>query len=200
MVIADNRGGDPSFALFSGSPAARSPISTAPGSGSRCPRPERRERPIQRATCSRSTTSWPGVPSSFSAGGLTPFGHALKPDVTAPGANILSSTLPEFAGDPFIVLDGYELLRAARLRRSCTPPSAASDVDAEADEVGVDVHRRAAFSNSALTEEASVLLQGAGLVNVTRGRPAADLHRPAVAVVWLPGCQRRSGQPCDSGD
>ena len=46
------------------------------------------------------------MPTSFSAGGLTPFGHALKPDVMAPGAQILSSTLEEFAGDKFAILDG----------------------------------------------------------------------------------------------
>src|SRR5206468_8013349 len=51
-------------------------------------------------------TTWAGAPTSFSAGGLTPFGHALKPDVMAPGAQVLSSTLPEFAGDQFAVLDG----------------------------------------------------------------------------------------------
>src|SRR5262249_59628118 len=51
-------------------------------------------------------TSWAGVPTSFTSSGLTPFGKALKPDITAPGAQILSSTLPEYAGDQFAVLDG----------------------------------------------------------------------------------------------
>ena len=35
-----------------------------------------------------------GVITSFSSAGPTTFGHALKPDVSAPGAQILSSTLP----------------------------------------------------------------------------------------------------------
>ena len=51
-------------------------------------------------------TTWAGVPASFSAGGLTPFGHALKPDVAAPGSQILSSTLPEHAGDEYAISDG----------------------------------------------------------------------------------------------
>ena len=51
-------------------------------------------------------TTWAGVPTSFTSSGLTPFGKLLKPDVTAPGAQILSSTLIEFAGDQFAVLDG----------------------------------------------------------------------------------------------
>jgi hypothetical protein len=42
-----------------------------------------------------------GTPTSFSSGGLTPFGHDLKPDLSAPGGSILSSTLPETIGEPF---------------------------------------------------------------------------------------------------
>ena len=51
-------------------------------------------------------TTWAGVPTSFTSSGLTPFGKALKPDVTAPGAQILSSTLPEFAGDQWASIGG----------------------------------------------------------------------------------------------
>src|SRR5262249_52931528 len=36
--------------------------------------------------------------TSFSSAGFTDFGHFLKPDVSAPGAQIMSSTLVEFAG------------------------------------------------------------------------------------------------------
>ena len=106
MVVAENRPGDPTFAFFSalsggtisdldGARSARPPRTRRRGHGplharhrSRCRRPGRE--------CRRASR-----PS-----GLTPFGHALKPDVTAPGAQILSSTLPEFAGDQFAVLDG----------------------------------------------------------------------------------------------
>ena len=119
-------------------------------------------------------TSWPGVPTSFSAGGLTPFGHALKPDVTAPGANILSSTLPEFGGDPFIVSAGTSFsaphvsgAAALLLQRhpTWTPKQVKSALMSTAGR---------AFADTALTQEASVLLQGAGLVNVA----AAD--RPVI--------------------
>src|SRR5205085_3716487 len=37
------------------------------------------------------------------------FGHDLKPDISAPGSQILSSTLPEFAGSPFAVFDGTSM-------------------------------------------------------------------------------------------
>ena len=87
-------------------------------------------------------TTWAGVPTSFSAGGLTPFGHALKPDVMGPGAQILSSTLPEFAGDAVRDPRRDELLRAARRGRRGPPDPAAPVLDAGADEVGAHVDSR----------------------------------------------------------
>ncbi|MBA2740885.1 MAG: S8 family serine peptidase, partial [Actinobacteria bacterium] len=106
MVVAENRPGDPSFSLFSGLDGgtisdldgARLRQAMAGAGGAVSVRFNRDVLEVD--------TTWAGVPSSFSAGGLTPFGHALKPDITAPGSQILSSTLPEFAGDPFAVLDG----------------------------------------------------------------------------------------------
>src|ERR1043165_1722337 len=50
-----------------------------------------------------------GIITSFSSAGPTAFGHLLKPDVAAPGGQILSSTLPEFAGAPFAVFDGTSM-------------------------------------------------------------------------------------------
>ena len=111
-------------------------------------------------------TTWAGVPTSFSAGGLTPFGHALKPDVMAPGAQILSSTLPEFAGDEYAVLDGTSFSAphiagvAALLTQrhpSWTPQQMKSALMSTAGP---------SFADTALTQEASVIVQGAGLVRV----------------------------------
>src|SRR5205823_1103311 len=42
-----------------------------------------------------------GIVTSFSSAGPTSFDHKLKPDLAAPGGQILSSTLSEFAGAPF---------------------------------------------------------------------------------------------------
>ena len=179
MVVAENRGGDPSFALFSGLDGgtisdldgARLRQAMAGAGGAVSVRFNRDVLEVD--------TTWAGVPSSFSAGGLTPFGHALKPDITAPGSQILSSTLPEFAGDPFAVLDGTSFsaphisgAAALLLQRhpTWTPKQMKSALMSTAGP---------SFSNSALTEEASVLVQGAGLARVGNGRPAADLHRPA---------------------
>ena len=49
-----------------------------------------------------------GIVTSFSSGGLTAFGHQLKPDVGAPGGQILSATLKNFGG-PFAVFDGTSM-------------------------------------------------------------------------------------------
>ena len=84
MVVADNRGGDPGFSIFSGSGGTISDLDGArlrnamAGTGGALQVRFTRE-------LLEVPTTWAGVPTSFSAGGLTPFGHQLKPDVTAPG-------------------------------------------------------------------------------------------------------------------
>ena len=143
MVIAENRPGDPSFALFSGVPGgtisdldgARIRAAAAGNGGAVTVRFSRE--------ISEVPTTWAGVPTSFSAGGLTPFGHALKPDVMGPGAQILSSTLPEFAGDDVRDPRRDELLGAAHRRRRCPSDPAPSVVDTAPDEVGAHVDGRA---------------------------------------------------------
>jgi minor extracellular serine protease Vpr len=111
-------------------------------------------------------TSWGGVPTSFSAGGLTPFGHQLKPDIMAPGAQILSSTLPEFAGDDYMVSDGTSFsaphisgLVALLLQRhpTWTPPQVKSALMSTAGP---------AYADTARTQEVSVVVEGAGMARV----------------------------------
>jgi minor extracellular serine protease Vpr len=166
MVVADNRPGDPSFAIFSGRGGSISDIDGArlraamAGTGGALQ--VRFTRDLLEVD-----TSWAGVPTTFSAGGLTPFGHALKPDVIAPGANIISSTLPEFAGDPFSISAGTSFsaphvsgAAALLLQRhpSWTAPQVKSALMSTAGP---------SFADSALTQEASVLVQGAGLVRLS---------------------------------
>ena len=168
MVVAENRPGDPSFALFSGLPGgtisdldgARIRAAAAGNGGAVTVRFSRE--------ISEVPTTWAGVPTSFSAGGLTPFGHALKPDVMGPGAQILSSTLPEFAGDQYAVLDGTSFSAphiagvAALLTQrhpSWTPDQMKSALMSTAGP---------AYADTSLTQEASVIVQGAGLVRVSR--------------------------------
>ena len=66
-----------------------------------------------------------GVVTSFSSGGPTAFGHELKPDVAAPGGQILSSTLPRTDSSRFAVFDGTSMATphvagAQRSYCSCT--------------------------------------------------------------------------------
>ncbi len=174
MVVAENRPGDPTFPLFQGLPGgtisdldgARIRAAAAGAGGSVTVRFTRDSLEVP--------TTWAGVPTSFSAGGLTPFGHALKPDVMAPGAQILSSTLEEFAGDKYAILDGTSFsaphvsgLAALLTQRhpSWTPQQVKSALMSTAGP---------AFADTTLTQEASVIVQGAGLVR------AASADRPLI--------------------
>jgi minor extracellular serine protease Vpr len=166
MVIAENRPGDPTFAIFQLPGGVISDLdgarirAAAVGSGG-----------VVTVRFTRESlevpTTWAGVPTSFSAGGLTPFGHALKPDVMAPGAQILSSTLEEFAGDKFAILDGTSFSAphvagvAALLTQrhpSWTPQQVKSALMSTAGP---------SFADTTLTQEASVIVQGAGMVRVS---------------------------------
>ena len=111
-----------------------------------------------------------GIVTSFSSAAPTNFGHALKPDVAAPGGQILSSTSPESAGNgsPFAVFDGTSMAAphvagaAALLLQahpSWTPGQMRSAFVTTAGP---------AWGNTARTQEAPVVLQGGGLVDVVR--------------------------------
>jgi minor extracellular serine protease Vpr len=110
-----------------------------------------------------------GVVTSFSSAGLTAFGHLLKPDVGAPGGQILSATLPS-AGGPFAVFDGTSMAAphvagaaALLLQRhpNWTPHEVKSAIVSTA---------ATAWADTARTIEAPVLTAGAGQVDL----PAAN--------------------------
>ncbi len=111
-----------------------------------------------------------GVVTSFSSAAPTNFGHSLKPDVAAPGGQILSSTSPESAGNgsPFAVFDGTSM--------SAPHVSGAAALLLQAHPAWTPRQMRSAFvstagpawGNTARTQEAPVLLQGGGLVDVMR--------------------------------
>jgi subtilisin family serine protease len=108
-------------------------------------------------------TDRPGVMAAFSSAGPTAFGHLLKPDISAPGQQVLSSTLPEFAGSPFAVFDGTSMATphiagaaAVLLERhpGWTPKQVKSALMSTAGP---------AYADTARTTEAPVLREGAGL-------------------------------------
>lgn len=168
MILVDNRPGDPTFIPVQlGLPAGtisdldgeRLRQAMAASGGRAAIRVGREELEIP--------TGWSGVPTSFSSAGPTPFGHDLKPDIAAPGAQIISSTLLEFAGDQFAVLDGTSFSAphiagavALLLQRhpSWTPAQVKSALMSTAGP---------AFADTARTTEASVYLEGAGLARLT---------------------------------
>jgi subtilisin family serine protease len=106
-----------------------------------------------------------GVVTSFSSAGLTAFGHLLKPDVGAPGGQILSATL-RLAGGPFAVFDGTSMAAphvagaAALLLQQhpgWTPGQVKSALVSTAG---------AAWGDTARTVEAPVTLAGSGHADV----------------------------------
>ena len=107
-----------------------------------------------------------GVITSFSAGGPSAFGHQLKPDVAAPGGEILSATLRQYTGgSPFANFDGTSMsaphvTEAVALLTQRHPDWSVRQMKSAL------MSTAGAAWGTARTQEASVLLEGAGLVNV----------------------------------
>jgi minor extracellular serine protease Vpr len=108
------------------------------------------------------------IVTSFSSAGPTDFGHLLKPDVSAPGSQILSSTLPEFAGSTFAVFDGTSMATphvagAAALLVQRHPGWTTQQVKS-----ALVSTAGATWADTARTKEAPVVLEGGGLVSLPR--------------------------------
>jgi subtilisin family serine protease len=115
----------------------------------------------------RIDTGRGGTITSFSSAGPTAFGHDLKPDVSAPGGQILSATLPP-AGGPFAVFDGTSMAAphvagAAALLLQRHPGWGAAEVKS-----ALVSTAGPAWADTAGTIEAPVVLGGSGLVNLPR--------------------------------
>jgi minor extracellular serine protease Vpr len=109
-----------------------------------------------------------GVITSFSSGGPTAFGHDLKPDLAAPGGQILSSTLPGTDSSRFAVFDGTSMATPhvagaaallLQLHPGWTPAQVKSALVSTAGP---------AWADTAGTREAPVTLGGGGLVALQR--------------------------------
>jgi minor extracellular serine protease Vpr len=128
----------------------------------------------------QTETGRSGIVTSFSSGGPTAFEHSLKPDVSAPGGQILSSTLRQ-AGGPFAVFDGTSMAAphvsgAAALLKQRHPTWLPYQVKS-----ALVSTAGPAWADTARTTEAPVLLQGGGVVNIA----AADNPRLFSAPVSL---------------
>ena len=119
-----------------------------------------------------------GVITSFSSAGPTAFGHDLKPDISAPGGQILSSTLPNTSAVRFAVFDGTSMATPhvagsaallLQLHRSWTPAQIKSALVSTAGP---------AWGDTARTQEAPVTLEGGGLVALPRAADPALFTEP----------------------
>jgi minor extracellular serine protease Vpr len=107
-----------------------------------------------------------GVITSFSSAGPTDFGWFLKPDISAPGLDVLSSTPPLTTGESFAVFAGTSMATphvagAAALLVQRHPGWTPAEIKS-----ALMSTAGAAWQDTARTQEASVLLEGAGLANV----------------------------------
>jgi subtilisin family serine protease len=114
-----------------------------------------------------------GVLTSFSSAGPTDFAAALKPDISAPGLDVLSSTPPATTGSTFSVFAGTSMATphiagAAALLVQHHPDWSVADVKSALMNTAGP-----AWQNTARTQEAPVLLEGAGLANLAQ---ADDPH------------------------
>ena len=150
------------------------------------PRRPRRphDRPDRQTARRISTTGRSGIVTSFSSAGLTAFGHLLKPDVGAPGGQILSSTLPSSPAARSRSSTG----RAWPRRTSPAPPRCCSS--------GIRPGRPQQVK-SALVSTAGARLgghrpdgrgagadaPGCGQVDLTRRERPEAVHRPGLALV-----------------
>jgi minor extracellular serine protease Vpr len=120
-----------------------------------------------------------GVITSFSSAGPTNFDHKLKPDVAAPGGQILSATLPEFAGAGFAVFDGTSMAAphvsgAAALLLQQHPQWSPRQVKS-----ALMTSAGPAWGDTARTKEASVLLEGGGLIDISAANHPSLFAEPS---------------------
>jgi len=169
IIIVDNRAGEANFIPLL-LPVGGGMIADLDGANLRAFMDAHGGRTTFRATGENNPleiqTGRSGIITSFSSGGPTNYDHKLKPDIAAPGGQILSSTLREFAGSNFAVFDGTSMAAphisgAAALVLEQHPSWTAQQVKS-----ALMTTAGPAWADTARTREAPVLLEGGGLVNV----------------------------------
>jgi subtilisin family serine protease len=120
-----------------------------------------------------------GTITSFSSSGPTDFTHDLKPDVSAPGGQVLSSTLPNTDKSRFAVFDGTSMATphvagAAALLLELHPTWTPAEVKS-----ALVSTANAAWADTARTQEAPVTEEGGGLVWLPRASNPLLFTAPA---------------------
>jgi minor extracellular serine protease Vpr len=132
------------------------------------------------STIEQVETGRSGIVTDFSSAGLTSFDDLLKPDVAAPGGQVLSSTLPSFTGgSPFAVFDGTSMAAphvtgAAALLIERHPGWSPQQVKS-----ALVATAGPAWADTARVKEAPVILEGGGLINVARADDPRVFTDPA---------------------
>jgi minor extracellular serine protease Vpr len=182
MIVVDNRPGEANFlpVLLT---VGGGMISDLDGANLRAFLDAHGGRTTFRATSEQSpleiATGRSGIVTSFSSAGPTNFDHALKPDLAAPGGQILSSTVRQSAGADFVVLDGTSMSAphvsgAAALLLQQHPGWTPAEVKS-----ALMTTAGPAWADTARTQEAPVLLEGSGLVDVATANSPKLFARPA---------------------
>jgi subtilisin family serine protease len=120
-----------------------------------------------------------GIVTSFSSAGPTAFGHLLKPDLSAPGGQVLSSTLPATNPSRFAVFDGTSMATphvsgAAALLLELHPDWSPQEVKS-----ALVSTAGPAWGDTARTQEAPVPLEGGGLVSLPSATDPQVFTNPA---------------------
>jgi minor extracellular serine protease Vpr len=120
-----------------------------------------------------------GVVTYFSSAGPTAFGHQLKPDVAAPGGDILSSVTRALDPSQFSVFDGTSMAAphvtgAVALLIQLHPNWTTQQIKS-----ALVTTAGPAWADTARTQEAPVPLEGGGLVDVDRAADPLIFTDPA---------------------
>ena len=147
-----------------------------------------------RTAYDRIVTGRGGVVTSFSSAGPTAFGHDLKPDVAAPGGQILSPRSRSRA-DPFAVFDGTSMAAphvtgAAALLVQRHPTWTPRQVKS-----ALMSHRRAGLGRHGAEQRGLRPPRGRRARQRPPRRRPEDLHRAGVALVRRPEGERRRAEP-----
>ena len=196
MVVSDSAAGDPGFSIFQGAGGTISDLDGARLRAAGAGTGGASDGPVHEGSA-RGPHVLAGRPDELL--GRRP--DAVRPCAQARrhGAGSEHSVLhlARVRRRPLRHLRGHELLRAARFGRRGAAPPAPPDVDAQAGEVGADVHSRSCVRRHGADAGGIGAPSGRRPRQRGRRRSPGALHRSAVAVVRLPGRQRRSSEPRD---
>ncbi len=140
----------------------------------------------------------PDIIASFSSGGPTPYSLQLKPNVSAPGVNILSS-VPARVGS-WAVFNGTSMATphvagAAALLREQHPGWTVAQIRAALEETGAPV-----YADQARSVESSPLREGGGRIDLVKANaPLFFADPPFVSFGLLHGGASRTVQLTDAG-